>query len=89
MEGMVNGRQIHFSHRNGEVYLFLADGQALLGRLITEQGYDDDPDATVYILNPEKPEDQRKYFVRFTGDSAFMLDQARKITGSKLEFTRH
>ncbi len=50
------------------------------GKLNTERGYERDPDATVYILNWEKSEDQQRLFVRQTGkdNELFEIGQNRK-----------
>jgi hypothetical protein len=48
--------------------------------LNTERGYEKDPDATVYILDWEKPENDQRYFVRSTGKDGevFEIDPDRK-----------
>lgn len=40
----------------------------------TERGFEKDPDATVYILNPDKPEKEQWIFVRETGDDSSILE---------------
>lgn len=51
------------------------------GNLNTERGFENDPDATVYILNHDKPADQQRFFVRSTGNDNELkaLDKNRKL----------
>lgn len=49
------------------------------GKLNTERGYEDDADATVYILNYDLPANKQRYFVRLTGkDEVFEIGSDRK-----------
>lgn len=58
------------------------------GNLNTERGFEEDEDATVYVLNYDKPEDEQRYFVRLSKDmgSIIMLDKNRKIIQSELNY---
>ena len=51
------------------------------GELNTERGFGDDVDATVYVLNWQKPEGERMYYVRLTSDPThlYALDGNREI----------
>jgi len=42
--------------------------------LNTERGYEKDENATVYILNSDKPEGQQMYFVRETGNDSTIFE---------------
>jgi len=42
--------------------------------LNTERGYEKDPDATVYILNWDKPENEQWIFVRETGNDSTIFE---------------
>jgi copper homeostasis protein (lipoprotein) len=57
------------------------------GNLNTERGYENDPDATVYILNWDKPENQQRVFVRSTGNNTDIfeieVDRKRKLPKDK------
>jgi hypothetical protein len=48
--------------------------------LNTERGYENDPDATVYVLNPDQPVNDQRYFVRLTGKDSevFEIGKNRK-----------
>ncbi|MOA32093.1 Lipoprotein NlpE precursor [compost metagenome] len=73
-----------------ETYLGKGDGKPFesTGKINTERGYDKDNDATVYVLNYDKP-GQERYFVRFTnkGNKLVMLDKERKMIESKLNYS--
>lgn len=52
------------------------------GKLAVERGFENDKDATLYILNPDKPV-FRNYYVSFTGNNNLIkLDRDMKIIGS-------
>jgi hypothetical protein len=57
------------------------NGLVRTGELNTERGFKDDAVATVYVLNWQKPEGERMYYVRLTTDPThlFVLDSERKI----------
>lgn len=58
------------------------------GNFNEEKGYEDDPQATLVVLDYDKP-GQERYFVRFTDkqDELQMLDQDRKQIKSTLNYT--
>lgn len=73
-----------------ETYLGKGDGKPFesTGKLNTERGYEKDNDATVYVLDYDKPGEER-YFVRFTGkgNKLVMLTKERKMIESKLNYS--
>jgi len=58
------------------------------GNLNTERGFEEDEDATVYVLNYDKAENEQKYFVRLTNEpnSIIMLDNNRELIQSNLNY---
>lgn len=58
------------------------------GKLNTERGFESDPNATLYILNFDGPEENQKYFVRLSNlkNKIILLDKNRKIIRSKLNY---
>lgn len=54
-----------------------------------ERGDADDPDATVYRLNPDTPERSESLLVQDDGASLLQLDRDGKKIDSKLNFTLH
>lgn len=79
--GNINGAEIMFEQKDYTAYRMTIDGKVSHGLLNTERGYDDDIDATLYILNWKEPESQQMYVVRLTSDYMHlqMLDSNRKI----------
>jgi len=72
-----------------ELYIGKSDNPFVeKGNLNTERGFEEDEDATVYVLNYDKPETEQKYFVRLTKypGSVIMLDRNRKIIQSELNY---
>ena len=82
-EGEVDDTRIIFMHRNFTAYRLSHGGMVTTGNLNTERGFDDDRDATVYVLDYDKPETNQKRFVRGTTGEFFMLDSSQKrVTGN-------
>ena len=77
--GIMNGDTILFEHSHYLKYRLTENGKVRLGEVNTERGFEKDRNATVYVLDPDKPEGEQKYFVRFTGGKIVMLDSQRKI----------
>jgi hypothetical protein len=77
--GTYKNQEILFSHRNYQSYTLTTAGQVRNGHLNTERGYGDYTDATLYVLDDDKPEKEQKYFVRTTAGSVFMLDKDRYV----------
>lgn len=58
------------------------------GKLLIERGFGSDVDATVYTLNPDKP-NEKLYFVYFSNNSKgeiLKLDNEKKMIDSKLNY---
>ncbi len=72
-----------------EVYLG-KDAQPFMshGKLNTERGFENDVNATVFVLNYDQPEKNQIYFVRLTNmrDRLTMLDRNRKKIKSDLNY---
>ena len=77
--GTVNGVKIVFKHTDYTQYRLKEGKKVTTGALNTERGFEKDEDATVYILNSDKPESEQKYFVRYTDGKFVMLDAKRKV----------
>jgi hypothetical protein len=76
-----------FEQKDFKSYRLITNGAVREGELNTERGFEDDQDATVYVLNWQKPEAQQMLYVRFTNEPTklYLLDSDRKvITGSVL-----
>ncbi|WP_423148616.1 copper resistance protein NlpE N-terminal domain-containing protein [Rubrolithibacter danxiaensis] len=72
-----------------ETYLERNNGKAFLteGSFRMEQGYDEDPNAVLIILNPGKTDGER-YYLRFSKNPEvlLMLTANRELIDSKLNF---
>ena len=77
-----------FEHKDYTSYTLTENGVSVSGELNTERGYQDDIDATVFVLDWQKPEAEQKYFVRLTGSAGIQkLDENRELVAeSTLEF---
>ncbi len=77
-----------FEHKDFTSYTLIEAGVSVSGELNTERGYKDDIDATVFVLDWQKPEAEQKYFVRFTSSTTIQkLDANRELlTGAVLEY---
>ena len=62
-------------------YLLQTNGLVREGDLNTERGFEDDSDATVYVLNWQKPEGEQLRYVRLTAepDRLYFLDTENHI----------
>jgi hypothetical protein len=78
-KGTYNDKEIVFSHKDFQSYTLSTASVATSGTMNTERGYGDDRDATVYVLNSDKPKSEQKYFVRTSQGSVYMLDQDRYV----------
>lgn len=87
--GEVNRVIVVFEHRDYTHYRLTEGSDVSQGVMNTEKGYEQDVNATVYILNSDKPESEQRYFVRYSNGRFVMLDpQRQKIplyTFAKLE----
>lgn len=78
-KGTLNGAAVIFEHKDFTAFRLTEKGKVSTGALNTERGFGKDEDATLYVLNPDKPQKDQKYFVRLTDGRIFMLDEQRKI----------
>ncbi len=72
-------------------YRLTTNGMVREGELNSERGYGDDVNATVYVLNWQKPEGEQMRYVRLTEDPThlFILDGNREIIqGSALTLSQ-
>lgn len=74
------GGEIVFRQQDGTRYELSMDKIERRGDLNTERGWQDDADATVYILNWQRPIEEQIVFVRLTATPKVltMLDASRK-----------
>ncbi len=78
-KGSYNEKEVLFTHLDYTSYTLSMGGVLTKGNLNTEKGYGDDRNATVYVLNPDKPKNEQMYFVRTPSGSVYMLDQDRFV----------
>lgn len=79
--------KVVFEHMNFTSYRLVTNGLVREGELNTERGYKDDNDATVFVLNWQKPAGEQIRYVRLTNESdrLYLLDSAgERITGGAL-----
>ncbi len=86
--GTIDEVRTVFEHKDFTSYTLIKAGVSISGELNTERGYKDDVDATVFVLDWQKPEAEQKYFVRLTGSTAIQkLDVDRElVAGAALEY---
>ncbi len=78
-----------FEHTDFTRYKLQTNELVREGELNTERGFEEDEDATVYVLNWQKPEGEQMRYVRLTAEPGrlYMLDSDQKIIrGSMLSF---
>jgi membrane-bound inhibitor of C-type lysozyme len=81
--GTIANEEILFEHMNYTSYRLVRNGVVTTGELNTERGFEDDIDATVYVLDWQKPELEHTLFVRLTGESSVHpLTSTRQIFGT-------
>jgi hypothetical protein len=76
--------KVVFEHTNFTSYRLTTNDLVREGELNTERGFEDDPDATVFVLNWQQPEGEQMYYVRLTDEPGrlYALDSDRKIIRS-------
>ncbi len=82
--------EVIFEQADYTHYRLQTNGLVREGDLNTERGYENDPDATVYVLNWQQPVGQQIRYVRLTAEPnhLYYLDnENRRIESSML--TRH
>jgi len=77
--GTVKGVPIIFEHKNFTQYRLTEGDVVTQGNLNTERGFQDDEDATVFILDFDKLQDAQKYIVRFSNGQCVLLDAQRNV----------
>ncbi len=79
--GIVDEQNIKFEHQDFTKYRFTVGDVISEGELNTERGFGEDENATVIILDWQKPEAEQRYFVRYSDrtESLQMLDNQRKV----------
>lgn len=70
-----------FEQKDYTSYRLITNGAVREGELNTERGFEDDQDATVYVLNWQEPEEQQMLYVRFTDEPTklYLLDTMRRV----------
>jgi hypothetical protein len=70
-----------FEQKDFTSYRLITNGAVREGELNSERGFENDPDATVYVLNWQKPESQQMRYVRLTAEPTklYLLDTDGKI----------
>lgn len=85
--GSANDALIRFEHLNYTRYRLVIALDTTKGNLNTERGYNDDEDATLYILEDPATQGTSWHFVRMTSGDILMLDRNRNVLPDT-EFTR-
>lgn len=75
--GTANGVQIKFFQKDYTAYRLIVGVDTTEGILNTERGFQNDEDATLYILYYEMPDSIQYHFVRMTDGRVMMLDNDR------------
>jgi hypothetical protein len=75
-----------FENYNYTSYRLITNGLVRTGDLNTERSYQDDVDATVYILDWQKPEGEQMRYVRMASEPGklFLLNSAGEFSGTPL-----
>lgn len=83
------GNSVLFEQQGYIRYRLTIGSVVTTGDLNTERGWEDDIDATVYVLNWRQGEDEQLVFVRKTGsESLHQLDATRKELAPEVVLTR-
>ncbi len=72
---------VAFEHKDFTKYRLTTNSLVREGELNTERGFENDPDATVFVLNWQRPEGERIYYVKLTSEPSklYVLDSNREI----------
>jgi hypothetical protein len=68
-----------FEHWGYQSFRLVTNGKNMSGRMNTERGLGTDRDATVYILNDDRPEAEQVLFARLTSGGIVRLNGNREI----------
>lgn len=84
--GQVDRVSVVFENYNYTSYRLVTNGVVREGELNTERGYKEDIDATVYVLDWQKPEGEQMQYVRFTKEPGklFLLNTVGEVSGIPL-----
>lgn len=84
--GQADRVSVVFENYNYTSYRLVTNGAVQEGELNTERGYKEDIDATVYVLNWQKPEGEQMRYVRLTNEPGklFLLNTEGNISGAPL-----
>lgn len=84
--GQVDRVSVVFENYNYTSYRLVTNGVVREGELNTERGYKEDIDATVYVLDWQKPEGEQMRYVRFAKEPGklFLLNTAGEVSGIPL-----
>jgi len=80
-QGLIGTTTTVFEHIDYVEYRYVEGDVVRTGELNTERGFGDDPDATVYVLDWEKPEPEQLRFVRLTAepDTLYQVTEATNL----------
>lgn len=76
-----------FEHMNFTSYRLVTNGRVREGALNTERGFGEDVDATVFVLDWQKPEGEQLRYVRLTDEPGrlYLLDsEGKQVVGNPL-----
>lgn len=76
--GSVKGADVVFEHLNYTTFRLTLNNDVTEGEMNTERGFEDDANATLYILHSDRPAAEQAYFVRYSNGDVVMLDEERK-----------
>lgn len=85
--GQIDRVSVLFEHLDYTQYRLQTNSRVRTGLLNTERGYKDDIDATVYVLDWQKPEGAQLRYVRLTAEPTtlyLLSSDSEIIMGSKL-----
>lgn len=84
--GKVSGKTVVFEHADYTRYRLTVDGVSTEGPLNTERGFGEDADATLFVLDWQKPSSEQTCFVRLTRDPSHLkpLDGDRTVIPGEL-----
>jgi hypothetical protein len=73
--------EVVFEHKDYTQYQLRTNERVQKGDLNTERGFENDEDATVYVLNWQKPAGEQILYVRLTAEPGrlYLLDSERNI----------
>jgi hypothetical protein len=89
-QGTVNGTTWTFEHNHYSEFRLQRGEQTEIGDMNTERGWQDDMNATVYVLHPNAKADLQLLLVRSTGTTALMLlNDQRQLVEPRVTLCLH